>query len=136
MGLAFLLAACANNLADSFPCKYISCLWSLIWSNCIWGSEYLITWLRKTVQSSALDFWNRYFFKLTLRNDCLELCIWTVALKTILIRQYYKNTSHVQTRALNTIWEMPSFNLTLNFSFELRFCMFVINGYYTKSKRL
>ena len=32
--------------------------------------------------------------------------------------------------------DMQSENLTPNFSFEPRFCMFNINGYYTKSKRL
>ena len=38
--------------------------------------------------------------ELFLRSDCLELCFWTVAFKTILT---HKNTSRFQTRALNTI---------------------------------
>ena len=42
MDFVFLLAACANTLADSFPYKYMSCLWLLIWSKRLWGSEYLI----------------------------------------------------------------------------------------------
>ena len=44
--------------------------------------------------------------KLTLGNDCLELCFWTVPFKTILTQQYYKNTSRFQTRALNRIWHV------------------------------
>ena len=107
--LVFLLAACTNSLAGNFPYKYMSCLWSLIWSNRVWGSEYLITWLGITVQSSAMDFWNSYFFKLTLRNDCLELCFRTVAFKTILTQSYYKNTSRIQPRALNTIRRIRRF---------------------------
>ena len=82
--LVFLLAACSNSLADSFPYKSMSCFWSLIWSNRVWGSKYLITWLGITVQSSTMDFWNSYFSKLTLGNDCLELCFWIVAFKIIL----------------------------------------------------
>ena len=31
---------------------------------------------------------------------------------------------------------IPSVNLTPDFSFEPRFCMFIINGYYTKRKHL
>ena len=44
-----------------------------------------------------------YFFRLTLGNDCLELCFLAVAFKTILTQLYYKNTSLFQTRASNTI---------------------------------
>ena len=40
---------------------------------------------------------------LTLQSDCLKLCFWTVAFKTILTQYYYKNTSGFQLRALNTI---------------------------------
>ena len=40
---------------------------------------------------------------LTLQNDCLKLCFWTVAFKTILTQYYYKITSGFQLRALNTI---------------------------------
>ena len=91
-GLVFLLAACAYDLANSFPDKYISCLWSLIWSSRVWGSEYLTTWLGITAQSSAMDSWNSYFFKLNLKSACLELCFWTVVFK-ILTQQYYKYRS-------------------------------------------
>ena len=40
--------------------------------------------------------------EVTLRSDCLELCFWNVAFKTILTQYYNKNISHFQTRALNT----------------------------------
>ena len=60
MNLALLLAAYANSL-DSFPYKYMSYLWSLIWSNCVWRSWYLIIWLEITVQSSAMNFWTVTF---------------------------------------------------------------------------
>ena len=54
--------------------------------------------------------------ELTLESDCLELCSWTVAFKTI-----FSKSSRSVTPAL---------------PFEPRFRMFIINGYYTKSKRL
>ena len=63
-------------LVDSFPCKYMLCLWSLIWSNRVWGSWYLINSLENTIHSSAMIFWVVIFFKLTLRIDCLELSFW------------------------------------------------------------
>ena len=37
------------------------------------------------------------------RSDCLKIYFWAVAFKPILTQQYYKNTSHFQTRVLNTI---------------------------------
>ena len=37
-----------------------------------------------------------YFFKLILRRDCLELCFWTVAFKTILTQQYYEYYQYYQ----------------------------------------
>ena len=61
------------------------CLWSLIWLNHVWGSLYLIISLEITVmvpQSTS----GIYSIKLNLGNDCLELCFWTVALKTILTK--------------------------------------------------
>ena len=54
-----------------------------------------------------------YLFKLTLGSDCLELCFWTVAFKTILI-----------------------LNLTSKLSFEPRFRVLIIIVYYKKSERL
>ena len=36
--------------------------------------------------------------ELTLENECLKLCFWTVAFKTILTRSYYKITSHFQAK--------------------------------------
>ena len=39
---------------DSFPHKYTSCLWSLIWWNRVCGSWCLIIWLEITVQSSTI----------------------------------------------------------------------------------
>ena len=35
-------------------------------------------------------FLDSYFFKLTLESDCLELCFWRVAFKTILTRNITK----------------------------------------------
>ena len=70
MNLVFLLGACANRLLDSFPYKNMSCLWSLIWWNPIWGSWYLITWLGITVQFCN-GVLGSYFFKLTLGSDLL-----------------------------------------------------------------
>ena len=60
-GLVFSLANCAKNLVDSFRYKCMSCLLSPIWLNCVWGSWYLINWLEKTVQSSAMGFWTVTF---------------------------------------------------------------------------
>ena len=55
-------------------------------------------------------FKNTYFEKhlrmaaseLALRSDYLEFCFW-IAFKTILTKQYYKNTSRFQNRTLNKI---------------------------------
>ena len=137
MDLVFLLAACANSFADNFPYKYMSCLWSLIWSNRVWGSEYLITWLGITVESSAMDFWNSYFFKLTLRNDCLELCFFDSCFQnhpdSVILQ---KNQLRSNQSFKHNLADMSSLNLTPNFSFEPRFYRFIVDGYYTKSKRL
>ena len=61
MNVVFLLTASANSLMDNFPLKYMSYLWSLIWSNRVWGSWYLIIWLEITVLSSAMGFWTVAF---------------------------------------------------------------------------
>ena len=75
-------------------------------------------------------------FELTLCSDSLELCFWTV-FKMILTRWYYKNTSCFQTKALNKIWRICRLLcLSPMLSCEPRFCMFIINGYCTKSKLL
>ena len=124
----FLLAACTNSLVDSFPYKYMSCLWLLIWSNRIWGTWYLTILLEITVPSSALDFWTVTFFKLTIRSDCLEFCFWKVDFK-----------NHPDSVTLEKSWSLPSqsfkhnsvhmssLNLTPNF---------FLNVYYTKIKHL
>ena len=76
-------------------------------------------------------------FEMILANDCLELCFWTVAFKTILTRYCYKNSSRFQTRTLNTILCICRFYIWLpTLPFGPMFRMFIINGYYTKSKRL
>ena len=61
MNVVFLLTASANSLMDNFPLKYMSYLWSLIWSNRVWESWYLIIWLEITVLSSAMGFWTVAF---------------------------------------------------------------------------
>ena len=68
---------------------------------------------------------------------CLELCFWAIAFKTILtlssIQKYQSllNQSFKQNSA-----HMTSLNLIPRLSFEPRFCMFIINVQYTKSKCL
>ena len=86
----------------------------------------------------AMDFWAVVFFKLTLRSDCLELYFGTVAFITILtwlvILQKYQPLSN---QSFKHNWkQMPSLSLTPKLSFEPRFCMFIINDYYTKSERI
>ena len=75
--LVFLIAACTNSLVDNFPYNYMSCFWSLIW---------LI--LNSLIRNNCSEFRSRlldsYFFKLTLRSNCLKLYFWTVAFKTTL----------------------------------------------------
>ena len=71
MNLIFLLAARVNSLVDSFPIKYMPCWWSLIWLNCVWGSWYLIIWLKIPVQCSAMGFWT-----VTFSNWRLEAIVW------------------------------------------------------------
>ena len=51
----FLLATCPNSSVDSFPYKYMSCLWSLIWSIRVWRGWHLTIWLETTVQSSTIE---------------------------------------------------------------------------------
>ena len=55
--------------------------------------------------------------ELTLESDCLKLCLLTVA--------SFKHNSP----------NMPSLYLTPTLSFKPRFRVFIISGYYTKSKR-
>ena len=42
-------------------------------------------------------------FEVTLESACLGLSFWAVTFKTILTLSYYKNISHFQSRALETI---------------------------------
>ena len=73
INLVFLLATCANSLVDSFPYKYMLFLWSLIWSNRVWGSWYVIIWLEITVHCSAMDF-RRVAFS----NWLEEVIVWNL----------------------------------------------------------
>ena len=50
-----MLAASSISFVDSLPYKYMSCLWSLIWSY-MEADTYLIIWLEIIAQSSAMDF--------------------------------------------------------------------------------
>ena len=53
-----MLAASSISFVDSLPYKYMSCLWSLIWSKRAYmeADTYLIIWLEIIAQSSAMDF--------------------------------------------------------------------------------
>ena len=131
MNLVFLLATCANSLVDSFPYKYMLFLWSLIWSNRVWGSWYVIIWLEITVHCSAMDF-RRVAF-----SDWLEeVIVWNFLFGQFLpiILQKFQSLSNQSYKHISV--HMPSLNLTLQLSFELKCHMFIINVYYTKSKHL
>ena len=53
-----------------------------------------------------------YFFKLTLGKDCLELCFWTVAFRTILTQlQKYQSLSYQNFKHNSA--HKPCLNLTL-----------------------
>ena len=87
MNLVFLLATCANSFVNNFPDRYVSCLWSLIWSNCVWGSLgklMLNHWIENDCPEFYKEFLDSYLFKLFLQSHCLELCFLKVAFKTIL----------------------------------------------------
>ena len=66
-----------------------------------------------------------------LESDCFELSFWRFAFKTIHPYQSLSNQSLKHNLVL-----MHSLNLTPTRSFEPRFCIFIINGYDSKSKRL
>ena len=95
----------------------------------------------KQVFSCCEIFKNTYFkehmhmvaSELTLRSDCLELCVWTVTFKTILSQKCYKNTSRFQTRACKP--HMLPLYLTPKLSFEPRFRMSIINRLLHKKQR-
>ena len=82
-------------------------------------------WSEVTVKNSTMDFWT-----VTFSN---WLCFWTVTLKDILT-QYYHKKALLQGLKHNSV-HMPSLNLTHMFRFESRFCMFIMNIYFTQSKR-
>ena len=68
---------------------------------------------------------------------CLELCFWAIAFKTILTlssTQKYQSLSNESFKQNSA--HMTSLNLISRLSFEPRFCMFIINVQYTKSKCL
>ena len=74
-----------------------------------------------------------------LLNWLCEAIAWNFvfAFKTIVTPWYYKNTSRFQTKALNkNFGRVLSIYLNPMLSNELRFCMFIIHNYYTKSKHL
>ena len=131
MNLVFLLATCANSLVESFPYKYMLFLWSLIWSNRVWGSWYVIIWLEITVHCSAMDF-----RRVASSNWLEEVIVWNFVFGQFLpiILQKFQSLSN-QSYKYNSV-HMPSLDLTPQLSFELKCHMFIINVYYTKSKHL
>ena len=70
--------------------------------------------------------------ELTLESDCLEICFWTVACSNSVILQKYLSLSNQSFKHNSAL--MLSLHLT-PLHFEPRFRMFIINSYYTKSKR-
>ena len=74
-----------------------------------------------------MDFWNYYFLKLTWLFGTLfpDSCFENHP-DSVILQKYQSgwNQSFKHNSA-----DMPSLNLTPNFSFEPRFCMFIINGY-------
>ena len=80
MNLVFLLAVCADSLVDNFSC-IMSCLWSLIWSNRVWGSWCLFIWWEITVPSSAKDFWIVTFSKWL-----YEVLVWNLISGQLLLK--------------------------------------------------
>ena len=81
----------------------------------------------------GVELLDNYFFKLSLGSDSLELWFWTVGFKTILSH----NDNITKLSGLNKIRRISlSLNLTPMLSFEPRFRIFIINGYYTKKKTL
>ena len=129
MDFVFSLIVCANGLVDSFPYKYMSCLWSLTWSKRVLGNWYLITWLEITVRNSAMetDLKKWLFGSFFLDN-------WFQNHPDSVIQQKCQSRSSQSFKHKSA--HIPSLNSTANFSFEPRFGMFVINRYYTKTKHL
>ena len=75
----------------------MSCLWSLIWSNRVWGSWYLIIWMEITVQSSAMNF--------VCGTLCLDSRFQTNAESVILvILQKYQSLSNQSFKYNLSIW--------------------------------
>ena len=127
MKLPFLWVVCANSLVDSPPYKYVSYLWSLIWSNRIWGSWNLMDFVASGQLFLQTDFTKRLFQTLFLDSPFQNHSDSVILQKY----QWLSNQSCKHNLAL-----MPSLNLTPKPSSKPRFCMFIINSYYTKSRRL
>ena len=112
------LAASANSLVNRFPYKdrfpYMFRITSFM-EPCM-GKLILNDFIGNNCPESRNGLLNCYFFKLTLGRFPDQ---------SLLNQSFKHNSVH-----------MPSLNLTPKFSFEPRFSMFIINCYYTKSKRL
>ena len=108
-----LLAACTNSSVSSFPYKYMSCLPSLIWSNRVWISWYLIIWSEITVQSSTMDFWIVIFpnWFVTVWNFILESRFQDHP--DSIIWQKYQSFSNQSFKHISA--HIPSLNLTPSF---------------------
>ena len=84
MKLVFLLAARANRLLDSFPFHF----YVMFMINNLIESSMGKMILHRLIGNNCPEFRNglldSYFFKLTLGSDCVELCFWAAAFRTIL----------------------------------------------------
>ena len=104
--------------------------------NHVWGSWFLIIWLKITAQSSGVEFWTvtfaNWFYEVIVRNfvsgQSLSKISWLSNITKIPVA--------FKTRALHNTTHMLSLDLTPTLSFEPRFYMLIINVYYKKSKHL
>ena len=121
---------------NSFPYKSMSCLWSLIWSKHLWRSWYLIIWLEINVQSSGMDS-GQLLFQIDsrtwlFRTLFLDTCFKNPSDSGILWKYQPLSNQSFKHKSANIL----SLNLSPKLYFELSFCIFIFNGYYTKSKHL
>ena len=93
--------------------------------------------LNYQIEYNCPEFCNGLLEQLLFQPDCLELCLWTVAFRTILTNSVLleKYQSRLNQSFKHNSAGMPSLNSTPNFSFGPRICLLIIKGYYTKSKR-
>ena len=82
------------------------------------------TYLEEHLRTAACE--------LTLGSNCLRLSFWAVAFKTILT--YITKIPSVSNQSFkrNSV-HVPSLNVTTTLSLELRFRIFIINGYDKKN---